>query len=283
MRADAIAGYLLGVGAGALLLRVRSVRETDAFVPNGHVTARVRGALVVVTLAVLVGAWCAGPAFLPTPLDVVRAFGRLWGDGLALHLYVSLTTNLQSIALSCLLTLPLAYLSTLPALRPLALIVSKLRFLGLTGFVMLFTVVFGGGHALKVALIVFGMSVFLLTSIYDIVESIPREAFDEARTLRMGRWRMVLEVVVLGHFDEVLNAIRQNAAVSWMMLTMVEGLVRFEGGLGALMLAQDRHIALDGVFAIQGLVLVIGLLQDVGFVWLRKMLCPFADLTLERR
>ena len=257
--------------------------HTEAFVPNGHVTARVRSALVVVTLASLLGAWCAGPAFLPSPLDVLRAFGRLWGDGLALHLYVSLSTNLQSIVIACLITLPLAYLSVLPALRPLAHIVSKFRFLGLTGFVMLFTVVFGGGHALKVALIVFGMTVFLLTSVYDIVESIPREAFDEARTLRMGKWRAVVEVVVLGHFDAVLDAIRQNAAMGWMMLTMVEGLVRFEGGLGALMLAQDRHIELDGVFAIQGLVLVIGLLQDVAFVWLRKMFCPYAVLTLERR
>jgi len=196
---------------------------------------------------------------------------------------VSLTTNFQAIGLSCLLTIPLAYLTVLPVARPFVRALSKMRFLGLTGLTVLFTLTFGGGHALKVALLVFGMGVFLVTSLYDVVEAIPKEEFDHARTLRMSPWGSVIEVVVLGHFDVVLDAIRQNAAMGWVMLTLVEGLVRFEGGLGSMMLAEDKHIALDAVFAIQLLVLVVGVLQDWAFVWLRKILCPYAGLTLERQ
>jgi NitT/TauT family transport system permease protein len=115
------------------------------------------------------------------------------------------------------------------------------------------------------------------------VEQIPREEFDHARTLRMGPWASVLEVVVIGRFDQVLDCVRQNAAMSWVMLTMVEGLVRFEGGLGALMLAEDKHIRLDAVFAVQIVVLVIGVFQDWGLLVIRKMLCPYASLSLERQ
>lgn len=255
----------------------------EALVPNGHVSKRVHWILGLGTLIALVGAWALRPTFLPSIPEVFEAFPNLVDQGLLDQLFVSLTTNLQAIFITCVLTIPLAYLTVLPALRPFVRSLSKGRFLGLTGFVVLFTLVFGGGHALKIALLVFGLGVFLITSLYDIVEAIPREEFDHARTLRLGSWGSVVEVVILGHLDAVIDAIRQNAAMGWVMLTMVEGLVRFEGGLGAMMLAEDKHVKLDAVFAIQAVVLAIGVLQDWGFVAIRKMLCPYAALTLERQ
>jgi NitT/TauT family transport system permease protein len=255
----------------------------EALTPNGHASENVRWVFGVGTIVVIVGAWTLRPAFLPGPVDVLRAYPNLLDQGLVYQLYISLMTNLQAIALSCILMLPLAYLTVLPAMRPLVRALSKTRFLGLTGFVVLFTILFGGGHALKLALLTFGMSVFLVTSLYDVVEAIPREEFDHARTLRLGAWGSVIEVVVRGHFDGVLDAVRQNAAMGWVMLTMVEGLVRFEGGLGAMMLAEDKHIRLDAVFAIQVVVLLIGIVQDWAILALRKILCPYASLTLERQ
>jgi len=255
----------------------------EAFRPNGTISPRARLAILAETIAFLVIFWSFRPKFLPGPLDVVSAYGSLLQQGLIYQLYVSLVTNLQAIGLSCLLMVPLAYLTVLPAVRPLVRAISKMRFLGLTGFVVLFTILFGGGHGLKIALLVFGMSVFLVTSLYDIVEAIPREEFDHARTLRMGSWGSVIEVVILGHFDGVLDAIRQNAAMGWVMLTLVEGLVRSEGGLGSLMLAEDKHIRLDAVFAIQLLVLIIGVAQDWLLRMIRQTLCPYADLSLERQ
>jgi NitT/TauT family transport system permease protein len=255
---------------------------SEALKPNGHVSSRATTILFVGTLVALIGAWFARPDFIPGPVEVAQAYPRLFDQGLFYQLYISLSTNLQAIALSCFFTIPLAYLSVLPVMRPLVHMLCKGRFLGVTGFVILFTIFFGGGHALKVALLVFGMSLFLVTSLFDIVESIPREEFDHTRTLRMGDWGSVIEVVILGRFDQVLDAIRQNAAMGWVMLTMVEGLVRFEGGLGALMLAEDKHIKLDAVFAVQIIVLVIGILQDVALRAIRHLLCPYAELSLER-
>ncbi len=255
----------------------------DACTPNGQVSSRARSGIVAGTALLLLGIWLCQPAFLPGPIDVLRGLVRLFDNGLTYQLYVSLTTNLQAIGLSCLVSLPLAYLTVLPAARPLVRIISKFRFLGLTGLVVLFTISFGGGHGLKLAILVFGMSVFLVTSLYDIIEVIPREEFDYARTLRFGPWRSLYEVVILGRLDAVLDAVRQNAAMGWVLLTMVEGLVRFEGGLGAMMLAEDKTLHLDTVFALQAVVLAIGVAQDAAFVWVRRIICPYADLTLERK
>jgi NitT/TauT family transport system permease protein len=199
------------------------------------------------------------------------------------NLLVSFTTNLQAIGLSCLLTLPLAYLTVMPAARPFVKALSKARFLGMTGLVVIFTLAFGGGHGLKLALLTFGLSVFLITSLYDIVETIPREEFDHARTLRMGPWRSVLEVVIIGRVDAVIDALRQNAAMGWVMLTMVEGLVRSEGGLGGMMLSEDKHVNFAAVFAIQFLVLAVGIGQDYLLALFKRWFCPYAFITLERQ
>lgn len=254
-----------------------------AWTPNGRVSARVWLGLCTVTGALLLGIWALRPAFLPGPGDVLAAYPGLLDQGLIYQLWVSVSTNLQAIGISCALTLPLAYLTVIPAVRPFVRVLSKMRFLGLTGFVMLFALLFGGGHALKLALLVFGMSVFLLTSLYDIVESIPKEEFDHARTLRLGPWHSLLEIVIRGRFDAVIDTVRQNAAMGWVMLTLVEGLVRFEGGLGSMMLAEDKHIRMDAVFAIQALVLAVGIVQDWALSSLRRILCPYANLSLERQ
>src|SRR5437867_629398 len=86
--------------------------------------------------------------------------------------------------------------------------------------------------ATQVALLVFGMTVFFVTSMLDVVAAIPKESFDHARTLRMGEWRTVWEVLVLGTAEKAMDVLRQNAAIGWMMLTMVEGISRSEGGVG---------------------------------------------------
>lgn len=255
----------------------------EAWTPNGRVSAHAYTILVVGTIVGTLAIWAVfRPVFIPSPLQVLKAYPGLLEKGLVYQLYISLLTNVQATLISCLLTVPLCYLTVLPAVRPFVRGLAQMRFLGLTGFVILFTLEFGGGHALKVALLVFGMSVFLATTLYDVIESIPREKFDHARTLRMKPWTVVLEVVVFGQLDLVIDAVRQNAAMSWVMLTMVEGLVRFEGGLGAFMLAEDKQLGLAAVFALQLVVLAIGLAQDTLLLWLRRVLCPYSELTLER-
>lgn len=255
----------------------------QAWTPNGHVSRRGGAALLLGTIAVVLTTWFLCPSFVPGPLEVAQAFPTLLDEGLGEQLFATLTTNFEAIAVTCLLVVPLAYLTVLPGMRPFVRGLTKARFLGVTGFMVLFTILFGGGEGLKVSLLTFGMGTFLITSLYDIVESIPREEFDHARTIPLGPWASVIEVVIRGHLDAVIDAVRQNAAMLLVMVTLVEGLVRSRGGLGAMMLAEDKHIRLESVFALQFVVLLIGVVQDWLFVRLRKFLCPYANLTLERQ
>ena len=53
--------------------------------------------------------------------------------------------------------------------------------------------------------------------------------------------------------------------------------------LTAMLLNQNKHFHLAEVFAIQILILLVGMLQDYGIAFAKRLLCPYSVLTLERQ
>jgi NitT/TauT family transport system permease protein len=256
------------------------------FSPNRVISPATAQLIAWTQLGIFLVIWMTSPnaEILPRPPEVLDALKDLWfNQGLSTEWVTSMKLNLESLALSTAISLLFSYSTVLPVMRPLVAAISKGRFLSLVGFSLVFTLVFNlGGHNLKVALLTFGMTVFYLTSMAAVIEAIPKSEFDHARTLRMGEWRVVWEVVVLGTIDKAFEVMRQNAAIGWMMLTMVEGIVKSEGGIGVLLINSDKYMRLPQVFAIQIVILITGLFLDYVIGVLRITCCPYADLTLER-
>lgn len=101
--------------------------------------------------------------------------------------------------------------------------------------------------------------------------------------MRFSEWQVVWEVIILGRIHEVFEIIRANFAISWMMLTMVEGISRAEGGIGTMLLNQSKHLHLDAVFAIQFVILLVGISMDYLVGVLKNLFCPYAKLSLEKK
>jgi NitT/TauT family transport system permease protein len=256
-----------------------------AFTPNKSVAKSTIKLVVAVEVALFMLLWAFSPfALLPTIKEVWAAFTEQWMQGLPGELITSFLANLQAIGISCVISLGLAYLTVLEGFRPVVAFLSKLRFLSMMGLSFFFTVATSNAHQLKLSLLTFSISVFFVTGMADVIESIPKEQYDLARTLRMGPWRTVWEVVVLGQIDKAFDVLRQNAAIGWMMLTMIESMVRSEGGIGAMLSTANKHFYLSAVFAIQITILLLGLFQD----WMigaakNKLFCPYASLGSERK
>jgi NitT/TauT family transport system permease protein len=265
-------------------MKAEPTSPADVVFPNRVVSPMVMRLIIGVQVAIFVVIWWNSPfKVLPRPDEVARAAQELWmTQGLAQELWTSFTMNLEALALTLAISLGLAYLTVLPFFRPIVSAVSKGRFLGMIGLTFVFTLMVGGGRPLKVALLVFGMTVFFVTSMASVIAEIPRERFDHARTLRMNEWQVVWEVVILGTVDQAFEVFRQNAAMGWMMLTMVEGIARSEGGVGAMLLNENKHFRLAEVFAIQIVILFVGLLQDYAIGSFKRVICPYAEITKER-
>ena len=272
------------VHPGALKPNSRHGSLKHAFTPNKILSPSAMQIIVVMEIVAFLILWSLSPfKILPRPGEVISAFQGLWmKQGLGPAIISSFAFNCEALLISALISLGFAYLSVMPIFRPIVAALSKGRFLSLVGFSLLFTVVLGGGHTLKLSLLVFGMTVFFLTSMASVIAEIPMSDLDYARTLHMGEWRVVWEVVILGTADKALEVMRQNAAMGWMMLTMVETIVRAEGGVGVLLMNNEKYMKLSEVFAIQLAVLVIGLFQDTIIGLIRRMFCPYAYLTTER-
>lgn len=255
-----------------------------AFSPNKVTTSAAMKILITGQVVAFFILWLFYPlGLMPSPGEVLKSLSDLWARGLGAELITSFKLNLEAIAWATLVSLALSYATVLPFFRPIVAMISKLRFLSMVGLTFVFTVMASSGHQLKLSILAFAITVFFVTSMADVLAAIPKEQFDLARTLRMGEWRVVWEVVILGQIDKVFDVVRQNAAIGWMMLTMVEGIVRSEGGIGTVLIDQNKHFRLSGIFAIQLMILSVGLAQDYAIAWLKTILCPYATLTTVKK
>jgi NitT/TauT family transport system permease protein len=233
--------------------------------------------------------WSMGAAsYIPTPTQVLQAFPRVWNErGLGVNLFDSMQLNVEAVSIMFVLSYLIAISTMFPGkwgklFRPLAVLVSSGRFNGFVGLPLIFASIFHNPHKVKIALLVFGMGVFTVLSLTKMFQNIGKDLFDHSRTLRMGEWRVIWEVLVLGTFDQVIDIVRINIAMGWMMLPMVEGRFKFEGGVGAMMEVDAKQFDYPAVFAVIIVILAVGLLQDFIIGMFKKIVCPYANLGLER-
>lgn len=221
----------------------------------------------------------SGLKTLPSAVEVAQAWwAMLQSQGLLFELWESVKVLLQSLLLSTAVSLVITALSTATFFVGFAKFVSLLRFLGFAGLTYLFMLMTNDAYQLKIALLVFGITVMMVTSMLAEVAAIPQSEIDHCKTLGMKHWRITYELVLLGRASVFLDLVRQNAAIGWTLLTMVEGLTRSQGGIGALLLNQNRYFHLSGVFAIQITILIYGIFQDYLLGLLRETLCPYSLL-----
>lgn len=123
----------------------------------------------------------------------------------------------------------------------------------------------------------------MVTTFIGIIFEVKREELDYARTLKLTPWESVWEVIIKGKADQFLEATKQNFAIAWMMLAMVENLCRAEGGIGVILFQENKLFHLDAVYAIQIMVLFVGIGLDWFLGFLRRIFCPYSVITLDRK
>jgi NitT/TauT family transport system permease protein len=252
----------------------------EIFKPYGTPSRRAMALVGIVELALVILVWYfLTPHGIPKPTAVVQAFGYLVDKrSLLYELWVSLVLNVQALAIASVIAYALCYLRPLPFMQPIIGAESLLRYIGVAGLTFTFMVLVNNTYQLKLAILAFAMTPWLVTSMSEVVRSISSEEFDHARTLKMGDVETTWQVIVRGRLADAIEVIRQNVAMSWMMVAAVEGLVRSGGGVGTLLLEESKYLALDQIFATLAAILALGLAQDTVLRLLRSWLCPYSSL-----
>jgi ABC-type nitrate/sulfonate/bicarbonate transport system permease component len=249
--------------------------------PFEKVTLSTQATIVTIWIVAFLISWVVisggSKHLFPTPGQVFEGLQNLISEGLFHHIFSSLGLCLKATFYALLITLSIIYLSPLPLINPLAKFISKLRFLPLTGLTYYATIMIKDARTMQVWVLVVFVSVYLVTALLAVINDIPKEEYDHARSLRCSRWEMLYEVVIKGRLDYVIEVLRQNLAIIWMMLVSVESILVASGGLGVLIKNSDKFMNHGRIIALQIVILFIGLFIDWFLNFQRKLFFRYSN------
>ncbi len=257
----------------------------NLFIPFSPLSDRTYTILIFIDFGIAILLWqiFAAGGLIPTPGRIVESvFEIIKAPDFFDNLFSSLSLTLKGMGISILIALVICYLSLIPFFLPLAKFIIKCRYLTLTGLIFVFTLLTSSGHNLKLSLLIFGIVPFFVTSFLSIIDAINEQEYELCKTLRMNSWQTLLEVIIIGRLDQVLEVMRQNFAIAWMMIAMVEGLSMSEGGLGTMLIKSNKYINLGTAFGILVIIFALGVCFDFLLAKLRTWFFPYTKLQLRK-
>lgn len=257
-----------------------TLKLTDIFKPFGKISKQTFLVMVVLQVVITLLVWqTTSNGLIPKPTSIATAFGGMIASKLLLdNMLVSLALTLKAMLYSIAITLFFAYASVIPFFKSIAQFIVKCRYLTLTGLIFIFTLLTKDGSALKLSLLVFGIVPFFTTSFLSVIINIDKQEFELCKTLGYNNWQTLYEVIIVGKADQVFEILRQNFAISWLMITMVEGLSMSEGGIGSLLIKFNKYNDITNVIALQLVIFMIGLAFDYLLGVTRHWLFPHSKL-----
>lgn len=219
------------------------------------------------------------PLFLPSPIEVVQAIGRLWSaDILQKDIAYSIFRVFSGFALAVLISVPLGVLmGTFASIRAMMEpAIAILRYMPAPAFIPLLILYFGLGEVPKVLLIFIGTLFFNTLMIMDAVKFVPKELIETTYTLGGNRKQVLLKVILPHVLPGILDASRVNMAASWNLVIVAE-LVAATEGLGRRISVAQRFLRTDEIFAGLLVIGVIGLAIDLLFRLALKLWCGWAE------
>lgn len=187
----------------------------------------------------------------------------------------SVLLTLKGMSIAVVISMILSYLSTIVIFKPLSKLVSLFRYLTITGLIYVFTIMSSDAASLKTSLLLFGIIPFFVTSLTSSINAIKQEDYDLCTTLGMSKWQTLWEVVIIGKLDQVLETMRQNFAIAWLMITTVEGIAMSEGGIGTLIIKAAKYLDMSKVLASLFIIFIFGVLFDILITKTRYWLFPY--------
>jgi len=205
------------------------------------------------------------PLILPSPMEVLKAFGPLHLEqGLVRSALSSWMRVTMGFALATVVAVPLGiYMATFSSVaaffRPLALAGA---YVPIVVFIPLSLMWFGTDEAQKVGFLFIGCFVALLPLVIKDIADVPDAFLDVAVTKGASQWQLVRHVLFPVAKANIWDHLRGVYGVGWGWIIMAEVFVRPKYGLGALIEVSGRRSHTDAIFAIIIVIVLIAVACD---------------------
>lgn len=209
---------------------------------------------------------------LPLPIAMAEAMGILlfeadplsgqylfWADMLASlqRLGLGLTIATLSTLLVGLL------LGTLPPVRAMfGPLVTAIAVIPPIALLPILFIVFGLGETAKVALIVIGITPFMIRDVAGHIGALPREQIVKALTLGASSWQIMLRVALPQAMPRLIEALRLSLGPAWVFLIAAEAIAA-DVGLGYRIFLVRRYLAMDVILPYVAVIALLAMAMDV--------------------
>jgi NitT/TauT family transport system permease protein len=268
------------------LIRPKTVNQTVFWRLAEDIPPRLSTALTIASIALPLLLWWivttvgqVDPKFLPSPAQVITAFGKLWSTGELLQDTVaSLWRVGVGFLLAALISIPVGVLmgsfaSIRALLEPLFGLV---RYMPAPAFIPLLILYLGIGEEPKITLIFIGVFFFNSLMVMDTVKFVPKDLIESTYILGGNRLETLLQVIFPYVLPGILDACRINLAAAW-QLVIVSELIAATEGLGRRISVAGRFLRTDEIFVGLIVIGVIGLTFDLLFQYALRVSCKWAS------
>jgi NitT/TauT family transport system permease protein len=251
----------------------------NLFSPFKGLSQKERATSIVALLFILFLFWqLSGNKYIPPPTEVIVSIPKLLKNGIVSNFLKSIFFCFKTIGYSVVISLVFCYLSVIPFFTSFCEFLRKFRFLPSTGMSFFFMKVTPGIDSMMTAMMVFGITTWLVDSMIGIALSIKQDDIMYARSLRLNRWQTMRELLIYGKAAQVFDSIISNFAMAWMLLAAVENIAKASGGIGVILSEGNKYYHFDEVYAIQIIILLTGILIDFSLRKVRDFLFPYYNL-----
>jgi NitT/TauT family transport system permease protein len=255
-------------------------------IPPGPIVGRLLGVATVSFL--VIGWWLAtrgqtpesrliSPVILPSPGEVVRSFGSLWGER---HLLASIIATMRRVlvgfGLAAIIGVPLGILAGSwrvldAASAPIALFGRNVPVAALIPLTILW---FGIDETQKVMFIFIACLPFVYSDAVRAITSVPDRYVETAQTLGASSTLVISKVLVALALPDIYKSLRALFGMAFGYIMLAE-LINAEYGLGYLLSTSQRRGLSEHIILI---LLVIGALAfgiDRFLLWMQRGLFPY--------
>jgi NitT/TauT family transport system permease protein len=217
--------------------------------------------------------------FLPSPSQVIEAFGRLWNSG---ELQKDTIASLWRVGVGALFvalfSIPVGILmGSFASIRALLEpIFGLVRYMPAPAFIPLLILYLGIGEEPKIMLIFIGVFFFNSLMVMDTVKFVPKELIESTYILGGNKASALFQVIVPYVIPGILDACRINLAAAW-QLVIVSELIAATEGLGRRISVAGRFLRTDEIFVGLIVIGVIGLSFDLFFQAMIRFSCKWAS------
>lgn len=219
----------------------------------------------------------ASPFVLPSPSDVLSGLVRVsegyMGSSLLEHFKASMSVMLFGFVLALVIGIPLGILMAwLPMVdRLFGPLLTVLRPIPPPAWIPLAILWFGIGIAGKTFIVFVAAFVPVLVNAYVGCKETPINLLNAARTLGASQRTILMEVVLPSATPVILTGTRISLGVAWATIVAAE-LVVADQGFGFLIMNGYRNFEANIMAGGMLLIGAIGILMNLGFVWLERVL-----------